>query len=142
MALAIRTEVGMFDPNVGAATRWKKGSSGNPGGRPKSRLLSEALRARLAEIKKDDPASRTFAEVVAENLVDIACSKGPAAVAAINETGDRLEGRPTQAVQISDLTREIREKSDVELQFEGELSSRTFAAQQFSDGSTLLLARI
>jgi hypothetical protein len=28
-----------------------------------------------------------------------------------------LEGRPTQAVQISDLTREIREKSDAELQF-------------------------
>jgi hypothetical protein len=71
----------------------------------------------LAEIKQDDPASRTFAEVVAENLVDIACSKGPGAVSAINEIGDRLEGRPTQAVQISDLTREIREKSDAELQF-------------------------
>jgi hypothetical protein len=38
----------------------------------------------------------------------------------INAIGDRLEGlpgRPTQAVQISDLTREIREKSDAELHF-------------------------
>jgi hypothetical protein len=33
------------------------------------------------------------------------------------QLGDRLEGRPKQAVQISDLTREIREKSDTELHF-------------------------
>ena len=40
-----------FDPNIGASTRWKKGqASPNPGGRPKSRLLSEALRFRLAEV--------------------------------------------------------------------------------------------
>ena len=53
----------MFDPNVGAGTRWKKGSSGNPGGRPKSRLLSEALRSRLAETKPDDPEKRTESEI-------------------------------------------------------------------------------
>ena len=40
-----------FDPSIGAATRWKKGRpSPNPGGRPKSRLLSEALRAQLGRI--------------------------------------------------------------------------------------------
>lgn len=108
----------MFDPDIGRTTRWRKGQpSPNPGGRPKSRLLSEALRTRLAEVKPGDPAGRTFAEVVAENLIEIACSEGPGAVAAINEIGDRLEGRPTQAVQISDLSREIREKSDAELHF-------------------------
>lgn len=107
-----------FDPGIGKATQWRKGRpSPNPGGRPKSRLLSEALRARLGEVKPDDPTGRTFAEIVAENLINIACKQGPGAVAAINEIGDRLEGRPTQAVQISDLTREIREKSDEELQF-------------------------
>ena len=63
-----------------------------PRGRPRSRLLSEALRTRLAEVKPDDPAGRTFAEVVAENLVEIASSKGPVAVAAINEIGNRLGG--------------------------------------------------
>ena len=70
----------VFDPNIGAATRWRKGQSGNAGGRPKSRLLSEALRSRLAEVKPDDPTGRTYAEVVAENLIEIACSEGPGAV--------------------------------------------------------------
>ena len=36
----------MFDPNVGRATQFRKGRSGNAGGRPKSRFLSEALRNR------------------------------------------------------------------------------------------------
>jgi hypothetical protein len=62
-----------FDPAIGTATRWKKGqASPNPGGRPKSRLLSEALRTRLAEPKPDDPQGRTYAEVVAANLIEIA----------------------------------------------------------------------
>jgi len=56
-----------FDPSIGRATHWKKGqTSPNPGGRPKSRLLSEALRTRLAEVKPDDLTGRTYAEVVAE----------------------------------------------------------------------------
>ena len=107
----------MFDPNIGVATRWKKGSSGNPGGRPKSRLLSEALRSRLAEVKPDDPTGRTYAEVVAENLIEIACSEGPGAVHAANEIADRIEGRAPQSIQISDLTADLQSRSDEELQF-------------------------
>jgi hypothetical protein len=45
----------VFDPSIGLPTRWQKGKSGNPGGRPKSRTISEALREKLAEIKEDDP---------------------------------------------------------------------------------------
>ena len=74
----------MFDPNIGAGTRWKKGSSGNPGGRPKSRLLSEALRNRLGQIKENDPEQRTWAEAIALNLIEIAASKSPSAIAAAN----------------------------------------------------------
>jgi len=107
-----------FDPTIGTATRWKKGQpSPNPGGRPKSRLLSEALRERLAESKSDDPSGRTFAEVIAENLVEIACSKGPGAVAAMGEIADRCEGKARQEIAVSDVTRQLREKSDEELKF-------------------------
>jgi len=107
----------MFDPNIGAGTRWKKGSSGNPGGRPKSRLLSEALRTRLAEVKPDDPAGRTYAEVVAQNLIEIACSEGPGAVHAANEIADRLEGRSRQSIEFADITADLRNRSDEELLF-------------------------
>jgi hypothetical protein len=96
----------------------KKGqASPNPGRRPKSRLLSEALRTRLAEVQPDDPATRTYAEVVAENLVEIACSEGPGAVHAASEIADRLEGRAPQHIAISDFAAELRTKSDEELVF-------------------------
>ena len=106
----------MFGPNIEAGTRWKKGSSGNPGGRPKSRLLSEALRSRLAEVKPGDPASRTYAEVVAENLIEIACSEGLGAVHAASEIADRLEGRSRQCSEVGDFMADLRSRSDEELQ--------------------------
>jgi Family of unknown function (DUF5681) len=107
-----------FDPNIGVATRWKKGHpSPNPGGRPKSRLLSEALRTRLAEVKPGDPVGRTYAEVVAENLIEIACSEGPGAVHAASEIADRIEGRSRQSIEVADITADLRSRSDDELQF-------------------------
>lgn len=107
----------MFDPGIGRATQFRKGQSGNAGRRPKSRLLSEALRTRLTEVKPGDPAGRTYAEVVAENLIEIACSQGPGSVQAANEVADRIEGRPTQSVQIGDFRQELAAKSDEELLF-------------------------
>jgi len=107
-----------FDPAIGRATRFQKGQpSPNPGGRPKSRLLSEALRVRLAEVKPDDPERRTYAEIVAENLINIACSQGPGAVAAMGELGNRAEGKARQEIAVSDITRQLSEKSDAELLF-------------------------
>jgi hypothetical protein len=106
-----------FNSDIGRATRWRKGQSGNAGGRPKSRLLSEALRTRLAEVKPNDPAGRTYAEVVAENLIEIACTEGPGAVHAASEIADRIEGRAPQSIQISDLAADLQTRSDEELHF-------------------------
>jgi Family of unknown function (DUF5681) len=107
-----------FNPDVGKATRWKKGQpSPNPGGRPRSRLLSEALRTRLAEVKPDDRTGRTYAEVVAANLIEIACTEGPGAVHAASEIADRLEGRSRQQVEFADITADLRNRSDEELRF-------------------------
>jgi len=107
----------MFDPNIGAGTRWKKGASGNPGGRPRTRVLSEALRNRLAEAKPDDPEHRTWAEAIAANLIEIAASKSANAIAAANEVSDRAEGRPSQHLQISDFQADLQNRSDFELEF-------------------------
>jgi hypothetical protein len=60
---------------------------------------------------------RTFAEIIAENLVEIACSEGPGAVHAVSEIADRLEGRSRQQIEVADITAELRNKSDEELRF-------------------------
>src|SRR5262245_22282041 len=97
-----------FDPSIGKATQWKKGcASPNPGGRPRTRVLSEALRNKLAEVNPDDPEGRTYAEIVAENPVAVACGRGAGAVNAANEIANRCEGRVSQKVEIADFTREI-----------------------------------
>jgi hypothetical protein len=69
------------------------------------------------KVKHDDPTGRTYAEVVAENLIEIACSEGPGAVHATSEIADRLEGRSRQSVEFADITADLRNKSDEELQF-------------------------
>jgi hypothetical protein len=107
----------MFDSSIGIGTRFRKGVSGNPGGRPRSRLLSEALRNRLGEIRPGDPDKRTWAEAIASNLVEIACGEGPGAVHAANEISDRIEGRARQSIEVSDISAELRSKSDEELRF-------------------------
>ena len=64
-----------------------------------------------------DSAGRTYAEVVAENLIEIACSEGPAAVHAAGQIADRIEGRSRQQVEIADFTSDLRSRSDSELLF-------------------------
>jgi hypothetical protein len=107
----------MFDPTIGRGTQWKKGVSGNPGGRPRSRTISEALRQKLSSIKEDDPQHRTFAEVLAENLVSLACAKERNSVAAAAEIANRVEGRVHERIEFADLTQQqLTTKSDAELE--------------------------
>jgi hypothetical protein len=76
---------------------FKPGQSGNPAGRPKSITLSEALRLELAKVFPGDTQERTFAEVIAQQLVRSAATGN---ILAAKEIADRTEGRPKQAVDI------------------------------------------
>jgi hypothetical protein len=80
---------------------WKPGASGNPSGRPKLHLLSEAYRSRLAQVDPDDAQERTYAEVIAEHLCKVAAglAKGNSTRAA-HEIADRTEGKARQAVYL------------------------------------------
>jgi len=89
------------------------GRSGNPSGRPHSRGLLVALRHKIAEIAPD---GRTIEEHLIEVLLQEAL-RDRRRLPALDLIFDRLEGRARQQIEVADVTRELREKSDAELQF-------------------------
>jgi hypothetical protein len=76
---------------------WPKGVSGNPGGRPKKKLVTDELE-RLLQAEAPDAEGRTWATVIAEALLQQA-RKGD--VRAIAELTNRIEGKPLQPVELS-----------------------------------------
>jgi hypothetical protein len=87
---------GTFAPGNKLGNRFKPGASGNPHGRPRLTVLSEALRAELAE-QMPGASERTVAEALAAALVAAALNGD---VAAAREIADRTEGKPKQAIDI------------------------------------------
>ena len=74
------------------------GKSGNPDGRPKSKLLSEAYRTKLAELVPGDKDGRTYAELICDKMIENA-AKGK--VIHASEVADRVEGKPRQAYEVA-----------------------------------------
>jgi hypothetical protein len=93
---------------------FQKGQSGNPAGRPKSAILSNAIRKKLNEIDETDPERRTFAEVLAEQLV-MKAKTGD--VQALKEIADRTEGKARQSISLTTDTRE-RYEHEIETMIE------------------------
>ncbi len=81
----------------GLRPAWKKGECGNPRGRPKTAALSQAYREKLAERYPRDRKGRTYAQVIADNIVRKAV-KGN--LSAASEIADRVEGRPRQSLEL------------------------------------------
>jgi hypothetical protein len=110
--------------------RWKPGQSGNPGGRPKTHLLSEAFREALAEV--DPKSQETYAIAIARKIVHLAADKrtklSSSLIMAIAEMADRTEGKPKQHIE-QEITEhvdpETRTKRIVELLAEGIKQSST-----------------
>ncbi len=84
---------------------FKPGQSGNPAGRPKKALLSDALRRQLAIAAPGMP-EKTQAETIAAALIAEAIAGN---VQAIREVGDRTEGKPAQAIALDLDVRDWRQ---------------------------------
>lgn len=87
---------------------FKPGQSGNPAGRPKSAILSDAYRRKLAEVDESDPDKRTYAEVIADQMI-LKAKEGD--VSAIREIADRVEGKARQTVTLTFDERERLEQA-------------------------------
>jgi uncharacterized protein DUF5681 len=87
-----------FEPGhtIGLATRFKKGASANPGGRPSYKKYSEALRALVAADPNEEFQIDSNATALAVRVVKMG-KKGN--MGAIREIGDRTEGRPAITIQ-------------------------------------------
>lgn len=82
-------------PDVGKATQFKPGQSGNPGGRPKRKIISEALKDELADcVRRGD---ETGAMAIAKAMVEKACRGDVPAATFVRDT---TEGKPVQAVRV------------------------------------------
>ncbi len=103
---------------------FQKGQSGNPAGRPKSAILSNAIRKKLNEIDETDPQGRTYAEVLAEQLI-MKAKTGD--VQALREIADRTEGKARQSIM---LTSDKRER------YEREIETMQEAAESFGEPCT------
>ena len=89
------------------------GQSGNPKGRPHTKGLLVALRNKIAEV---DSNGLTVEARLVEVLVGEALS-GKNRLPAVELIFDRLEGKSRQHLEIADVTADLRNRSDGELQF-------------------------
>jgi hypothetical protein len=89
------------------------GQSGNPNGRPRTRGLVSALRSKVSEIGTD---GRSVEDQLVSVLLQEAL-RGRQRLAAVEIIFDRLEGRARQQIEVADITKELRQKSDDELRF-------------------------
>src|SRR6195256_3290904 len=88
---------------------WKPGQSGNPSGRPREKAFADMLRLALKDTDKD---GKLKLRKIAEKLIECAIN-GEAW--AIQQIGDRLDGRPQQEATVGALSQasaeDLREDS-------------------------------
>ena len=79
-------------------TRWKKGTSGNPRGRPKKQdCLTQLLREEIQRICPADRERRTWKELIIRATLQLAM-KGNAT--ALKEVWERLDGKVLQTEKL------------------------------------------
>src|SRR5712692_7378269 len=85
---------------------WPKGTSGNPGGRPKSAALSGAFRAVLGEVVSTPVGDFTVAELIARRLARDAVRRG-----SVGAAREEIEKGVAEVVAAELDNRERRERA-------------------------------
>tara|TARA_R110002096_G_scaffold205510_1_gene391406 strand:+ start:51 stop:431 length:381 start_codon:yes stop_codon:yes gene_type:complete len=101
-------EVGYKKPPVGK--RFKKGTSGNPNGRPKSGFALNEYITELANIPVGK-TKKTMLEAVVAKVYEEALNGNMTAVAYLS---DRILGKPNQSIGIKDTTDEPIKVFDID----------------------------
>src|SRR5262252_2445794 len=92
---------------------FRKGISGNPGGKSRDKIFTDALRLELNRIDPNDKDKRKKINRLAEKLVE--CAIEDKQGWAFGLIADRLEGKAAQQIDYNVIdNREISEYSDAE----------------------------
>jgi hypothetical protein len=86
---------------------FRKGQSGNPGGKRKEKLGFDALMLEMAAAEE-----QRGMRVIARKLLDLAVSGD---MQAIKEVFNRTDGMPKQSVDLNDYSNDLSEMTDDEL---------------------------
>jgi hypothetical protein len=114
---------------LGIKTRFKPGESGNPSGRPKTRIMSEMLASIGNEV--DAKSEKTIFQLAAEALLDRVFSGD---VQAFKEFADRVEGRSLQTVELTGGLQVQHSRSDWETKLQNATpEEREQMIQEFDD---------
>jgi hypothetical protein len=93
---------------------FKKGVSGNPGGRSREKIFTDALRLELNRVDPTDKDKRKKIHRLAEKLVE--CALVHKQGWAFQQIADRLEGKPLQPVEHTEVDkRTVAQFTDDEL---------------------------
>ena len=93
---------------------WPKGVSGNPAGSSKKQQLTVACQESLARLVPRDKRRRSYAEKVADRIVQAALRGSPAA---FRELRDTAQGRPHQSIDMTTHDDFFAGRTDGELEF-------------------------
>jgi hypothetical protein len=91
-----KRQMAKFEKGNNHGNRFEKNVSGNPAGRPKSAMLSDALRRKMLDAMPG-ASEKTVADGIADALIKQALN---GEVSAIKEVFDRTEGRARQFVDV------------------------------------------
>jgi hypothetical protein len=92
-----KRQMAKFEKGNDSGKRFQKNVSGNPAGRPKSAMLSDALRRKMLDAMPD-ASEKTVADGIADALIKQALN---GEVSAIKEVFDRTEGKVSQKIDAS-----------------------------------------
>jgi len=111
------TNLIMSNPHPDPKFQWKKGQSGNPGGRPKGKGIKGYMNQMAAEIAKDSEGEEDDGRTNMQKLVDKVWEQ---AIAGDNNARDaifdRMEGKPRQIIEMADADDTVGSMEDDKLE--------------------------
>ena len=104
----------------GGKTKFKKGQSGNPSGRPKESISLKQMLIRRLKMKGED------GKLIGESILDVGIQRAlSGSENMIKDIQDRVDGKPAQAVDVTSGGEKINSVDEVIAEVEARLKTKS-----------------